>query len=287
MSKPHATNEEQFDFPSDAVSFDPDAFDLAIRTQGVEMVHYTAMPCPVGMIDPDDNFHPRGHHDGCSNGYVYTPAGTVICLFLSNSKESRGMDIGRVDSSTVTVTMPRFYEKDDPNAADIPVQPAPFDRLYLKDEGITPVVTWEKIACSDTGIDKLRYPVINVVSLVDARNVRHSQGVDFDVVEGKIVWRPGKSPGLDLKSQRGVVCSVRYTYRPFWYVQRMVHEVRVGQVEDPFSGDRVVMRFPQQMVLQREHVFENAQADSKAPADARQNPGPNDRPYNVTGLGTK
>lgn len=286
MAGQQADNTIQFQFPSDAVSFDPDAFDLLLRTQGVEMVHYRALPCPVGLIDPDDQNHPREHHVNCSNGYIYLCSGKITCGFLSNSKESRQIDVGRIDGSTVIVTFPRFYDRDDAEDPEVAVQPCPFDRLYLKDENIS-VVTWEKYAASITGVDKLRYPALHVVDLMDATGKMYKECDDFKIVQGRIVWNPDRSPGLDPTTQRGVVMSVRYVYRPFWYVQRMLHEIRVAQVENEFTGVRETVRFPQQMLLQREHVFENEQADIKAKPSDRQNPGPNDRPYTVTGLGTK
>lgn len=260
MSKPKPDGNYALDFPSEAVTFDPEAFDLAIRTAGVEMVHFRAMPCPVGMIDPNDNRHPRDHNTDCSNGYVYTLAGTIICMFVSNSKESRQTDIGRLDGSSVQVTFPRFYERSRPDAPEVPVQPAPFDRVFLKDDKIS-VVTWERFAIDVKGNDRLRYPVLHVTDLMDARGVRYQEGADFDVANGRIVWRPGKSPGMDAISGKGTVCSARYTYRPFWYVQRMMHEVRIAQVQNEFTGERDVMRMNQAMMLQREQVFENEQAN--------------------------
>jgi hypothetical protein len=69
------------------------------------------------------------------------------------------------------------------------------------------------------------------------------------------------------------VCSVRYSYRPFWYVDRMIHEVRVAQVEDEY-GNRELTRMQQQAQLQREVWFEKEQRDAEAPPSPRQKPGP-------------
>jgi hypothetical protein len=275
------------EFPSDAVSFDPDKFDELIRTQGVDMVHYRAMPCPVGMIDADDVRHPNDHHENCSNGFVYKCAGRVICSFISNSKESRQLDLGRMDGSTVTVTFPRFYEKEREGAPDVRVMPCPFDRVYLSDEKID-VPTWERFNVSETGVDKLRFPIVCLIDIMDSNGVSYSQGTDFIVAGGKIQWLNG-GPGIDPVTKKGRVCSVRYTYRPFWYVQRMVHEIRVAQVENEWTGDRETMRFPQQMVLQRELVFENVQRDQKAKETPRTARAPNDSDYvpSLDDLGTR
>lgn len=276
MAKESPATTYQMVFPSDAVSFDPDKFDELIRTQGVEMEHFRAVPCVVGMIDADDERRPHEHHEHCSNGYVYVKAGHVTCGFLGNSKEVKTSDLGRADGSTVQVIFPRYYDCTDNTK---PVQPAPFDRIYLKDKDVAPVVTWEKHNCSDTGIEKLRYPAIDVTDLHDSTGKRYAQCEDFDIVEGNIVWRQGRDPGIDPSTKKGRVIGVRYTYRPFWYVQRMIHEVRVAQVENEFTGDRETIRFPQSMILQREYVFENEQRDRKIQETARTVKAPNDRGY--------
>lgn len=288
MAKPNPSTSYPMEFPSDAVSFDPDKFDELIRTQGVDMVHFRAMPCPVGMIDADDARHPNDHHTNCSNGFIYRPFGRVICSFLSNSKESRQLDLGRMDGSTVTVTFPRFYEKEREGAPDVRVQPVPFDRLYLLDDKID-VPTWERFNISDTGIDKLRFPAVTVDIVIDSDGQLYRPGTDFSVIDGKLNWLPGHSPSVDPTTKKGRVCSVWYTYRPFWYIQRMVHEVRVSQVENEWTGERQTMRFPQQMILQRELVFENEQRDAKAKSSKRQAQGPDDRGYkpSTDDLGTR
>jgi hypothetical protein len=72
------------------------------------------------------------------------------------------------------------------------------------------------------------------------------------------------------------VCSVHFSYRPFWYVKNLIHEVRVAQTEDEF-GNRTVQRMPQSCVLQREYFFEKEQRDSQAAdPEGRQKPGPGD-----------
>lgn len=257
--------------PPEVVSFDPVAFDGFIRSQGVEMVHYRSMRCPVGMTDTDDVMRrPHEHHKDCSNGFVYTQAGIVTCSFLGNSKESNFQDYGRLDGSTVQVTFPRTYD-DKPST---PVQMCQFDRLYLKEEAIT-VVNWHTFAAHASGVNRLQFPAVEVQDLMDASGKRHVAGIDFEVRGGEIHWLKG-GPGIDPKTGKGVVCSIRYSYRPFWYVSRMMHEVRVAQVEDEY-GDRSIMRFPQQAMLQREYWFEKEQRDPEAPnKNGRQKPEPKD-----------
>lgn len=252
----------QMVFPSDAVSFDAAKFDELIRSQGVEFVHWRAMRCPVGMIDPDDIRRPHPHHEDCSNGYLYTKAGLITCGFLANSKESHFQDFGRIDGSTVQVVLPRFYDMPAGCSDDVRVELAPFDRMYLKEESVT-VPTWHTFAASTTGVDRLWFPAVSVSELVDSNGNRYKQDVDFALRQGQVYWTGSRRPGVDPKSGKGVVCSVRFNYRPFWYVKNLVHEVRVAQVEDDF-GNRVLQRMPQSAMLQREYHFEKEQRDAQA-----------------------
>lgn len=256
-------------FPKDAVGFDPEAFDDLLRNQGVQMVHWRAMKCPVGMTDPDDIRRPHDHHENCSNGFLYTKVGVVTVGFLGNSSDYRFIDAGRLDGSTVNIVLPRFYD-DQP---DLPVEVSSFDRMYLSEETIT-VVTWHTFAHHRTGIDRLLFPAVKVNDLVDSKGIRYHEGSDFQLKGGQIHWG-NRRPGTDADTGKGVVCSVHFSYRPFWYVKNLVHEVRVAQTEDEF-GDRKVQRMPQSCVLQREYFFEKEQADSQTPSSDRKKPGPGD-----------
>lgn len=256
--------------PPEATSFDADAFDELIRAHGVEAIHYRSLRCPVGMTDPDDTMRrPHEHHANCSNGFLYSAAGTLHCSFLGNSKESTFNDFGRTDGSTVQATFSRFYD----DRPDKRIQMCQYDRVYLKDESVT-VVDWHTFACSATGIDRLQFPAVDVEVLVDAHDKVYTLGVDFSISNGQIKWANGQGPGLDPKTGKGVVCSIRYSYRPFWYVERMIHEVRVAQIEDDY-GNRSVERMPQQAQLKREVWFEKEQRDAEvADTNKRQKPGP-------------
>jgi hypothetical protein len=258
-------------FPAQAVSFDPEAFDGLIRNQGVQMLHFRSMRCPVGMTDPDDVMRrPHEHHADCSNGFIYTASGTITASFLGNGKDSHFNDYGRVDGSSAQITFPRTYD-DKPTTR---VEMCQFDRLYLKEESIT-VVNWHTYAAHVTGIDRLQFPVVHVFDLMDAHGKRYTQGLDFEVRGGQIHWLDGVGPGIDPVTKKGVVCSARYSYRPFWYIERMLHEVRVAQVEDEW-GNRSLERMNQQAAVKREVWFEKEQRDAEAPTpnSPRQKPEP-------------
>jgi hypothetical protein len=252
------------DLPHAAISFDVEAFDAALRSQGVTFVHWRAMRCPVGMTDEFDQRRPHEDHSGCSNGFLYTRAGDITCLFTGNSTQAQITEIGVMDGSTVSITLPRFYDD-----TQTPVYIAPFDRLYLNEELIV-VPDWQLFRTNGQR-DKLNFPVVVVQDLVDSKHRSYFQP-DFEVRQGEINWLTQNRPGLDPVTGKGLVCSVRYCYRPYWYVKSLIHEVRVSQAENIYTGERQIQRMPQAAVLQREYVFEKADRDELAqdPNDPRQ-----------------
>lgn len=256
-----------FSFAAISVSFDPDAFDQALRDHGVKFIHWRAMPCPVGLIDRYDQRRVHEDHSGCSNGQIYTLAGLVTGIFTGNTKKDDQNEIGVLDSATVQVTLPRTYDD-----CDDEIMIAPYDRFYLKEESVT-VPHKQLVETHITGKDKLSFPVVKVYDLMDAHGKRYGAN-DFTVdPQGRISW-DGAGPGFDAQLKRGVIYSIRYTYRPYFYVDRVLHEVRVAQVEDGL--ERKTIRMPQSFVLQREHIFEKADKDPLAPNpnDPRQVKGP-------------
>lgn len=259
MSKSQANN-TAFVFPQQALSFDPDAFDVAVESQGVELVHFRAMRCPVGMVDRYDSRRPCDDHQGCSNGFIYTFAGTVQGLFTSVTGSRDPNDIGMLDGSTVQVTTPRFYD-DGETELGKEIYVVPFDRFYLKEDQVL-VEHWQLVEHHVTGKDKLSFPVVDVVDLVDAKGKRYTQGVEYDVVGGQIVWSDSLGPGFDVDANKGVIYTIRYRMRPFWYVSRVNHQVRVGQIET--IEERKLIRFPQSFTLVREQVFEKQDNDKES-----------------------
>lgn len=251
-------NDIQTDIPGHRISFDVEAFDEAIENQGVTLVHYRALRCPVGMTDLDDNRRTHPDHEGCSNGFIYTRVGTVRGLFINNSNRKRPDDLGFWDGSTVQVTMPRFY--DDPDDQRIFV--APFDRFYLE-EADHLVPSWQLFVHHESGLDRLKYPVAMVEELVDSAGLRYYEGQDFKISHGGLQWLTQRRPtpnlttgpgGSGFDTDRGCICAIRYRYQPYWYVGQVLHEIRTTQVTDPVTGDRRVERMPQAVMLHREYV---------------------------------
>ena len=261
--------------PNETVQFDAEAFDTFIKTHGVQFVLHKTLRCPIGMIDPDDIRRPHPHHANCVGGFLLMKAGVVTCTFTANNKENHYLDVGKIDGSTTTVTLPRFFDESCDGNPDKRVEVAVYDRLYFKDESMT-VPTWETTQAHLTGHDRLLFPVVCVEYLVDSNGTNYYQDTDFTIQNGQIVWTGTNRPGIDPKSQKGVVYSVRYRYRPYYYVKQILHEIRLIQSEDEFTGERSVKRMPVQCVLAREIFFEKEMKDLEAPHpdSPRQHVGP-------------
>ncbi len=261
------------DLPRDIVSFDQEGFDLLIHSHGVRLLHYMAMRCPIGMLDPTDIRKQHEEHAGCSHGFLYTYGGPINAVFVGNSSSEKQGSSGFVDEGQVSITPPRCYEE-----TTTPFYATMFDRLYLEQEGIV-VCTWETFEASITGVDKLAFLAEHILVMVDADGKFYRQGIDFKLVKGKVHWTGGNRPlHPNPATGKGTVCGVRYLYRPYWYVKSMPHEVRVARADYP-DGTSGVQRMPQHLVLQREWLFESelAPALEKAsgnPTSDRQAPSP-------------
>jgi len=261
------------DLPDVTMSFDLEAFDTAISTSGVKLVHYSALRCPVGITDVDDNRRAHPDHAGCSKGFLYHKVGTIQALLTGNGNTQSLRDIGFVDGASFVSTFTRTYSD-----CDKPFMAAPFDRFYLDEESIT-VPTWQLSRASASGTERLAFPVVMVERLVDSRGDEYKQGEDFCIKDGLINWKEdGRRPMDDLETGRGAVISVRYSYRPFFYVERLMHEIRVAQVESILTNDRKLVRANQQLLLNREFLYLDSENDpqSIAQRNPRQQPGPDD-----------
>lgn len=275
MAPPAAGPVLTMDLANSSVAFDTAAFDQAVRAHGCRFVHHRGIWNPVGLVDPYDVRRAEPDHSGASNGRLYTPAGVFAALFTGNSKTVQAQTSGLLDAGVAQITPARCYDCAAGGAPE-QVRLMEQDRLYLADEAVL-VPTQERVEASPTGRDRLKFPVVRVEVLVDAANERYRQGADFDVVEGQIVWGP-RRPGANVMAGRGVVYSVRYQYRPYWYVDRLTHEIRVAQTVDAL-GRRSMVAMPQCAIINREYVARAEANDPLAPPSARQQPAPADGSY--------
>lgn len=239
--------------------FDLRGFDEAIYNKGVRLAHYRAMPCPGGLDSRTDARRPHPDHLGCSGGFLFSLVGTCRALFTSNSTSQRGTEPGIVGSSSGSVTFARFYDED-PSAR---VRVCQYDRLYLPDEAVL-AESWELFDHIPGRPDRLTYPVLAVVGeVVDRFGTKYLPG-DFSVVDGNLAWG-GREPPMG-PDGRGTVCSVRYTYRPYWYVQYMSHDLRlVTQARlQPDGGTQQVVDVYQAAQVQREYFFRSEDRDQES-----------------------
>lgn len=274
--KPEQTYQTQI--PTlEAFNFDVDAFDDAIRSQGVMLEHYRAMRCPVGIIDRDDTVRrPHEHHEGCSNGFIYTKVGCFQALFTGNGSSSDSRDQGLAESSSAQITAPRFYaapEGTPQHECKDRVLLAPYDRLYYPDASFV-VGNWELVEAHPSGRDRLSFPAERITAVIDNTGKRYSDA-DWTVENGWLVWKGSNQPGLDSGTGKGRIYTVHFVYRPFWYVQKLNHEIRVAAIDDPELG-RISERMPQGATIQREYVYLNKEQDPVNAGDARMHREPAD-----------
>jgi len=263
--------------PDDAVQLDAAAFDNLVHNQGVRMVHHRAVKCPIGLRDEHDVRRSHDDHSGCSNGFIYKPVGNVTVVFTSNSTDPRKLEQGFYDGSTVAVTFPRYYDSN----PDKRILVRPFDRFYLDEssysedkklETITSAI-WDVTHRRNDGLaDRCEFPIVRIHHLIDAEGQEWHEPSYSIGPQGAIVWAEGAGPKL------GTVYSVWYEYKPFWYCDRLVHEIRVTPVPDYMDGKVVRMeRLAFGAILQREYVYRNQQNDDKSPSNRGRKQRPTDQ----------
>jgi hypothetical protein len=259
----------QIDIPNNvSVAFDVDAFDEAIAAHGVKFEHWRAMRSPLGLIDKFDSRRPEEAHGVIgglaeSNGMIYTKAGCVHALFTGNSKDLKSYDGGVLNSGVAQITAARFYINSQES-----VFLAPWDRLFVEDCSV--LVTHQQLVQAHiTGRDRLAFPAVQVQDVVDSGGVRYNPS-DFEINGGQIVWNGSKRPATNQ------VYAVRYLYRPYWQVDNLMHEVRLAQIEDNFTGERSTARMPSSARVMREYLYltEDKDPQSTTPNSPRQVPGP-------------
>lgn len=254
--------------PGVSVGFDAQAFDDAILAHGARFEHFRCLPNPVGMIDQYDSTRPDADHSHSSNGMLYHRAGIVAGNFTGNTKELRQISGGYLSAATAQLTVATKYCGGECECDDVYLHPG--DRLYLTDETVM-VPFHQFVEAHQTGKDRLKFLALKVTDLVDSKGVLHKPGDDFQIRNGVIHWLPGKALGSDPNTGKGMVYSIRYMYRPHWYVERLLHELRMIQVEDPLTGDRKYVRAPQAAAIQREYVYRGSEsADPEASPSPRQ-----------------
>lgn len=253
------------------ISFDVEAFDSFIKSQGIWVTHWKAIPDPRGMASIGDNRDVMNIRPSDSDGFIYKEAGKMQVLFTVNNKNVNPTDLGELAFSTAYMTMPRFYTDTGER-----IVLHTWDKLYLNDIEIK-VSTTQFIEANKKGEDRLHYPAVGVEYLVDANGVFYEEGKNFTVTkEGNIKWKGQKRPGWNVETGKGTPYSIRYLYTPYFIVDRHMHEIRVAQVtKSPFQTDRYLERMPYQVQVVRENVFlDNKHTSEPGNVDPRRQKGP-------------
>lgn len=233
-------------------SFDINAFRNAIKSHGIRIVHFRAVPDPSAMSSRGDNRAVDGTRQS-SDGFIYEEAGTCQALFMGNSDEERVMSEGVIEYSSAYITLPEYYE----DKPDCPILVMPWDRFFLKDIEIR-VAGRQTIEASSTGLDRLQFPATCVESLIGADGVKYEEKKHFELTkDGHIKWISQVRPGWNMDLNRGRVYSIRYRYTPFFVCQKLLHEIRVSQITNPATYQRSVERMPYQILVLRENVFQD------------------------------
>jgi hypothetical protein len=253
----------QLQLSQEPVSLDPDAIDALIRDHGVPMVHWRGMVDPVGLVELHGGRRPDPPLAGAINGKVYSRGGTVVVLLSAAGAESEYGTPSILDAGQASATTRLLYNEGGHCYL------SPGDRLEVS--GPVLVSRSHLVEASPTLVDRLEFPAVEVQDVVDAAGRRYGPG-DFQVTaQGDLAWTSG-GPGVDPISGHGRVYAVRYIHHPFWIVERLIHEVRVTQVE--VGETRQVVQLPQAAIVQREYVHraavrgrEPAPRDAPEPAD--------------------
>lgn len=244
--------------PQNEISFDKEAFNNMIRSQGIKMVHYRAIPDPRGSTSRGDNRYPNLDRTD-SDGYIYKEAGCFIGLFMGNQNDSNLDYNAVIESASAYITLPDYYEDGKEQ-----ILVSQWDRFYFKDIE-TRVVGDQLVESSATGTDRLQYPATCVEYVIDADGVEYDEGKDFEVTkEGHIRWLGQKRPGTDPLTNRGKIYSIRYRYIGFFVCHRILHEIRVSQVTNPATFDRSLERMPYQILALREKIMLDVNRPDKA-----------------------
>ncbi len=245
--------------PYEKVTIDQWSLEAFIKDGGPLFRHYKALPCPIGQIEKESVRSPHGEHNDCANGFIYELAGEFRATFTSNAAALQLTDMGILDGSTAIVTVPRFYD----DKPDQQVYINTYDKLYIK-ENIVLSTYSEKIESSITGVDKLSFPVEEVEVIIDNTGKRYSQGTHFNIVKGHIVWTGDERPGYDPSLEKGTLYAIRYLYIPYYYVSRLLHEIRIIATSD-LEGNLMHKRGPYQISIVREKFFAKQQISEGQP----------------------
>lgn len=254
VPKPVVGRQNFFNIIKTQMSFDVEAFNQMLQSQGVRLEHFRAIPDPRALASRGDVRHtdPIGNIDG----YIYKCAGVFTGLFLSNANGPQTEIEGIMDASSAYITPPQFYDD-----SEEPIIIANFDRFFLKDVEAR-VIADQFVEATEFGVDRLAFPALCVEHLIGPDGFEYKENVDFKLQNGDIRWISQKRPGMNVNTGVGEVYGIRYRYQPSFVVRRLLHEIRVSNVTDITTGERFTQRMPYQVQVARENVLRDVRRTS-------------------------
>lgn len=252
----------KYNDPWDAVRPDAAAENLHIANQGIKFDHYMCIPDPLFQHEAGDVRHSFGYEDGNAqfvendrfqreNGFIYVKRGQIYGTFMGNAKDFKAIAAGLYGASGATISMNRYY-RDTTEKINVSEN----DKLIpceLSSEFFS--VNWQKFTHNPTGIDRLQFKACEILFLIDSDGVVYTQGRDYNLVNGYIQWIDGGDrPGLDKLTSKGKVCAIRYTYKPYYYIKTVMHDIRIRPTLTP-DGNVTPKAGPVLAMVQADWVY--------------------------------
>lgn len=246
------TNEYFAKFPT--VAPNPAKFNALLAQYGIRLYHEKAVPCPnfMGVIGSQQ-------HDPnctlCENSMIHYDGREIFGYFQTNEMIRNYMAGGFWERGSAFLTVPSYY----PNSADDQVYVSFYDRFTVLDYEDR---FYEVLHKSDGSMDKLRFDALKV-EFIRTKKERYEQDRHFKIdSDGNIEWLTNLRPGKDLNTGLGEIMVISYFHRPVYRAIDMLHEGRFSQTAFK-SKSRIPLRFPQQLLVQKDFVIEKRNEDGK------------------------
>jgi hypothetical protein len=236
-----------------------ESWDQLLKNRGIRFIHRLATPCP-NMRTVFDNSHNPNCPICDGQGMYYFEEREIVGVFYSNSLEKNFEMQGIWETGTAFVTLPTEY--DDGTQAEFNA----WDQLVIPDFTVR-MYEIKEYEPRPNGLQQLRYPIHNIKYMAsavnDAINV-FQEGVNYNIVDGKIQWITGATPSYDSVNERGDVFVVQYYANPVYNILQHMRELRVSQ--QMVAGQKIARRLPQQVLVKRD--FLNNPAEKEASAES-------------------
>jgi hypothetical protein len=267
---------QQYSDPFWSVKSDGSVESSFINNTGIRFFHYVAVQDPLYKVRSGDLRHSFDQEENAQfadddrfqreNGFIYFKAGIVFGIFSNGTKDLKYLKAGLYTDAGATMSINRYYLDTNQH-----IQISENDKLIpceLPKEFYTTIT--HSVDHNPTGIDRLQFKSYLVTHFIDADGKIYIQDVDFNVVNGYIKWINGRPrPGLDPISSRGMVCGVRYTYKPFYYIKLVLHDIRIKPVINTNTNEITTKAGPILVQVQADWVYLNNRTSSENAVDAQ------------------